>query len=128
MATRSGWAFRDGRAADPVDSINMLAVLNVMKRRGLVRYVVLLGLTLGGVQSAAGCNDTPLIGVPRCRPGLCTCEEDPAQQTCKGFNERPEGGPVVPFDGGDTSPPLDANDAAQPDAPDDSGDGGDEAG
>jgi len=45
-----------------------------------------------GLAAVAACNDNPLIEVPACRPGLCTCEEDPTQATCKGFNDRPEGG------------------------------------
>lgn len=61
----------------------------------MLRAAFWLSLVSGSAvaaHAAAGCNDSPLILVPPCRPGLCTCEEDPAQSTCKGFNERPEGG------------------------------------
>jgi hypothetical protein len=56
----------------------------------LIWLAVLGGSTV--VSVLAACNDNPLIEVPACRPGLCTCEEDPTQVTCKGFNDRPEGG------------------------------------
>lgn len=109
----------------------MIGVLDVVKRGGRFRFrfVALLAIALGGAELAAACNDNPLITVPPCRPGLCTCEEDPAQQTCKGFNDRPEGGPVAPFDAGDAGdtrqPPIDgavdAGSDALADADDDAG-------
>jgi hypothetical protein len=58
----------------------------------LAALVWLAAICSGAVVTVAACNDNPLIRVPACRPGLCTCEEDPTQGTCKGYNGRPEGG------------------------------------
>ena len=85
--------------------------------------------------SAGGCNkadftDTQTGG---CREAKCTCEEDPLQPTCKGFNGRPEFESGLPeampvFNdanaGNDASDAADADDAAS----DALADGGDEAG
>jgi len=83
----------------------------------MLRAVFWLSLVAGATiacNTVIACNDNPLIEVPRCRPGLCTCEEDPTQATCKGFNERPEGG-KDPAD----ATPVDTSlpDAIRPDAP-----------
>lgn len=89
--------------------------------------MVVVGALAGlAVQAASGCNkadftDTRTGGCVD--PKLCTCEEDPNQSTCKGFNGRPE------FESGagdardlpsDSSIPVDP-DAAEsgPDASDD---------
>ena len=66
-----------------------------MRRDTTLRAVFWLFLAAGGAiagNAGLACNDNPLIEVPVCRRGLCTCEEDPTQPTCKRFNERPEGG------------------------------------
>jgi hypothetical protein len=99
-----------------------------MRRQTKLRAFFWLSFLVGGAlaaQSAAGCNDAPLIGVPVCRPGLCTCEEDPQQPTCKGFNDRPEGGKdpadATQVDTGLVDAPADA----EVDAPDDAADAAD---
>src|SRR3954454_17003649 len=99
-----------------------------MRETSKVRVLLWLSAIAGSVLAAQvvwGCNDSPLIEVPVCRPGLCTCEEDPQQATCKGFNERPEGG-KDPADAKipETSPD-DAPDDAPADAPDDAEDAAD---
>lgn len=71
-----------------------------------------------GAQASA-CNNSPLIEVPACRPGGCTCEEDPTQAECRAFNEPTEGGkdpgdanPVEAAADSATIPEGDASDAA----------------
>lgn len=75
-----------------------------------------------GLFEAAGCNDAPLIEPAICRPGQCTCEEDPNQAVCRGY-----GGP-----GGGTAGDAEAGDAVVPDSSEDAPvkalDGGDDAG
>jgi hypothetical protein len=100
-----------------------------MRRDTTLRAV--LWLSLAASAAIAGnvvlaCNDNPLIEVPACRPGLCTCEEDPTQPTCKGFNERPEGG-KDPADATpvETSIPDASLPDAETDAPDDAAEAGD---
>ena len=95
----------------------------------MLRAVFWLSLVAGATfacNAVTACNDSPLIDVPRCRPGLCTCEEDPTQATCRGFNERPEGG-KDPADATPVDPSL--PDAFVPDAsvdaPDDAAEAGD---
>ena len=101
-----------------------------MQGRGTtLRAAFWLSLLAGSAltaHAAAGCNDSPLIQVPACRPGLCTCEEDPTQSTCKAFNDRPEGG-KDPADANrvETSIVPDASLDAADDAADDGGDAAD---
>lgn len=85
------------------------------------------------VQTAAGCSradftDTSTAGCQD--PKACTCEEDPSQATCKGFNGRPEfesGIPDARDLPGDSSISVDP-DAAEggPDASDDAADAADD--
>ncbi|MDB4934978.1 MAG: hypothetical protein JWP87_1950 [Labilithrix sp.] len=52
------------------------------------------GISLG-VAAGIGCEGDYLAPVdPKCKETKCTCEEDPFQALCKGFNDRPETGPV----------------------------------
>lgn len=99
------------------------------KLHGLFRFVAVVGLAAVGARAAAACNDTALIEPPDCHPDHCTCEQDPVQLSCTGFNDRPESGPPNRSDASDAdaSEPdaSDSGDAAPSDAPDD---GGDEAG
>ena len=104
--------------------------LAAMRRDKTLRAVFWLSLAASAALSGnavLACNDNPLIEVPACRPGLCTCEEDPTQPTCKGFNDRPEGGKdpadATPVEASleDTFVPNDAPD----DAPDDAEEAGD---
>lgn len=101
-----------------------------MRRDATLRFVFWLSIAASAALTGnvvLACNDNPLIPVPVCRPGLCTCEEDPTQPTCKGFNERPEGGKdpadATPVDTSlpDTFVPTDA----ATDAPADAEDAGD---
>lgn len=96
-----------------------------MTKNAIRRGLFVLSLALGGAlagRSVVACNDNPIITAPTCAPGGCSCDEDPSQATCKGFNEREEGGkdpadatPVNPTDG---SEPEDAGET----------DGGEDAG
>ena len=102
-----------------------------MKRRRLFPLLVLFVGALGATYAAA-CNDTALVESPDCHPDHCSCEQDPFQPLCRGFNDKPEGGGTVIFteagpdtsgeDAGDSSL-TDAADAA--DGEDDSGDAAD---
>ena len=82
----------------------------------------------------AACQGTRLSGpeVIACtEKAPCPCEQDPTQNMCKGFNDRPETGPVIPVESGPGVDAADANDgaatgdASSDDASDDGGDGGD---
>ena len=77
-------------------------------------FLAILGLVIG-------CSAGTLINAPTCQGNGCTCDEDPTQPLCKGFNDRPEGGTELPdaSEGGTTTD-------AEVDAP--AGDAGDEAG
>lgn len=69
-----------------------------MKRhRGGVGLLAIFTFVIGA-HAAAACNDTPLRYFEPCRGLGCTCEADPSQPLCRGFNERPEGSPG--FDAG----------------------------
>ncbi|CAN5765139.1 hypothetical protein BH11MYX4_BH11MYX4_67820 [soil metagenome] len=94
--------------------------------KALPALVWLAVLGSGALATAMACNDNPLVEVPACRPGLCTCEEDPTQATCKGFNDRPEGG-KDPADATpvETSIPDTSTADAAGDAPTDAEDAGD---
>lgn len=74
--------------------------------------------------SAGGCNDAPLIQPPGCSPGQCTCEEDPAQSTCSGFDDRPDGG-SDPADANSPDTSVDGSADAEVDASDDGPDAAD---
>jgi hypothetical protein len=92
------------------------------KKSGRLRTAVVLGAVLG-LAGAGACSTASLTDREPCRGAGCSCEEDPSQALCKGFNERLEGGST------ESSAP-DAADAAEAsdggsDAP---ADGGDEAG
>lgn len=65
-----------------------------MRRRNTLRTLVMMASLAAPIVTATfvGCNSADLVVAPACRPGFCTCEEDPQQATCKGFNDRPEGG------------------------------------
>lgn len=84
-------------------------------------------LTFGVV--VAACNDDPVIQPPSCTPGACTCDQDPTQPACKGYNDRGDGGvdtsDATPVDAfvPDTGTTDDAGDAdTDADAGDDGGD------
>ena len=69
--------------------------------------------------SAAACNNTPLILPPACRPGQCTCEQDPTQPTCGGFDDRADGdSDPADANGADTSADGSAEGDASDDGPD----------
>jgi hypothetical protein len=80
-----------------------------------------VGAALVAVGAVTACSPGTLINPPTCQGAGCTCEEDPSQPLCKGFNDRPEGGTELP-DGGEGG--SDASSDAEPDA----ADAGDEAG
>ena len=70
-----------------------------------------------------GCNRATLTAAPDCTGNGCTCEEEPSQPTCAGFNggdavriKADANGPIEP-DAGD-----DAADAAEGGASEDGGD------
>ncbi len=67
-----------------------------------------------GAHLAAACNDTPLRYFEPCRGIGCSCESDPNQPLCRGFNERPEGSPG--FDAGVVEASDDVVDAGETDA------------
>lgn len=93
--------------------------------RRAVFLVAALGACGLAAQVVGACNDNPLIQVPPCRPGLCTCEEDPSQATCRGFNDRPEGG-KDPADASRVETSVDDGAVDAPvDGPDDAGDAAD---
>lgn len=89
--------------------------------RFLSRALVVLVATLG-FQAAAGCNSAGYTDSGPCTGSACTCEQDPNQPLCKGFNDRPETGADLP----DGSFQFDAAKNAAPDAADaaDGADGG----
>jgi len=90
-----------------------------------VFLLAVLGACGVAAQAAVGCNDDPLIQVPPCRPGLCTCEEDPSQATCRGFNDRPEGG-IDPADASRVETSVEDSSVDAPvDGPDDAADAAD---
>jgi hypothetical protein len=101
----------------------------VMARR-LLRLMVVAALAAVGAHSAVACNKADFVDRDNsgCREAKCTCDEDPSQPTCKGFNERGETGPldpvdaVAPFDAAEASTVDDA--AADGAGPEDAGDEG----
>jgi hypothetical protein len=100
------------------------------RARGFWRLAVAAAVTALGVRFAAACNDTALVPLPDCHPNNCTCDQDPFQPLCKGFNDKPEAGAPIPFaeagsdsavDASDANEGVDASDAAV-DADEDAGD------
>lgn len=69
----------------------------VKRHRGGVGLIAIFACVIGA-HAAAACNDTPLRYFEPCRGIGCTCEADPSQPLCRGFNERPEASPG--FDAG----------------------------
>jgi hypothetical protein len=100
------------------------------KRRALSSFAVLFG---AATLVALGCTGSLITPPPQCTGTGCSCDEDPLQPLCKGFNNRPDG----QIDMTDATK-VDANDGSEPDTgttpdtgtdgPDEAGDGGDEAG
>lgn len=97
--------------------------------RPLFPFVFVLGAAMAA-RAAVGCNTVDVIPIAECKPGaVCTCQEEPNQPLCKGFNERPDGGRVdaasfVDAEAGDLPDATsDGAPDAEPDALDD--DGGD---
>jgi hypothetical protein len=82
------------------------------KRRALVIFrslVILFGAT---TLVALGCTGDLITPPPQCTGPQCSCDQDPLQPLCKGFNDRPEGGVIDMSD----AQKVDANDGAiQPD-------------
>ena len=76
------------------------------RRRALVRLLVVAALALGAGY-AGGCTTASFSERDPCRGVTCTCEEDPEQPLCKGFNERDDASLTEPFD----AAPQDANEA-----------------
>lgn len=81
---------------------------------------------------AIGCTGSLIAPPPQCTGTQCSCEEDPLQPLCKGFNTRPDGGMLDMSDAmkvdandgsltADTSTPPDAESDASADAADDGG-------
>jgi hypothetical protein len=81
---------------------------------------------------AIGCTGSLLSPPPHCTGTQCSCEEDPLQPLCKGFNTRPDGGMIDMSDAmkvdandgsltPDTSMIPDAESDASADAADDGG-------
>ena len=93
----------------------------------LSRTVVIAAALAVGLLEAVACNDAPLIEPAICRPGQCTCEEDPTQAVCRGY-----GGGSGSGAGGDAGGDAPTRDAVMPDSGDDAPvealDGGDDAG
>ena len=91
----------------------------------LSRVAVVAGAVLG-LRAAAGCNSAGYSDPGPCTGPSCTCEQDPTQARCKGFNDHPETGADLP----DGAFQFDAAEAEAPDAADggDASDAGDEAG
>lgn len=90
----------------------------------MLGVTLVLGATVAAGY-AVGCDDTAIPpAAAGCREVRCTCEEDPNQPTCKGFNERPEAGSTEEFEAG---PGFDAGggEASTVDAAGDAADGGD---
>lgn len=92
------------------------------------RLIITLGAALG-ISAAMACTGDKISAPAACQGTGCSCEEDPFQPLCKGFNDRPEGGTGVILDAatpdtGDAREPTEAGDA-EAGGPED---GGDEAG
>lgn len=86
-------------------------------------FAVLFGAATIAVMGCAGDFIAP---PPQCTGPSCSCEQDPLQPLCKGFNDRPDG----QVDMTDAMK-VDANDGSEPDTsttPDADTDGSDEAG
>ena len=65
-----------------------------------VRFVRIVGVgtLLLGSSYAGGCSDASLLEVGPCRGASCSCEQDPQQPLCKGYNERGDARLEEPFD------------------------------
>jgi hypothetical protein len=85
----------------------------------LTRVALVLG-AVGGFRSAVGCNSADYSVSGPCTGPSCTCEQDPTLPRCKAFNDRPETGADLP----DGSFPVDAAEAAAPDAAETGTEGG----
>jgi hypothetical protein len=101
------------------------------KRRALSSLAVLFG---AAVLVTIGCTGDLISPPPQCTGTQCSCEEDPLQPLCKGFNTRPDGGMLDMSDAmkvdanandsgltSDTGTPPDAESDASADAADDGG-------
>ena len=93
-------------------------------RRRLIGFILIVTAALGAAH-AGGCNSASLTDSGPCVGSGCTCEADPTQPRCKGYNERPDGDIIDTRDArGAEDAPVEASDAAS-DAPDDGGDAAD---
>lgn len=93
------------------------------KRRGVFGFILAAGVVLGA-SYAGGCNKASFSDRAPCQGDGCTCEDDPEQALCKGFNERDDASLTEPFDANpavDAGDAGDAGDAASDDAGDDAG-------
>ena len=105
------------------------------KRRALSKSRVFrsLAVLIGGATLVVmGCAGDLIVPPPQCTGTQCSCEEDPLQPLCKGFNTRPDGGMIDMSDATkvdandgsltpDTSTSPDAESDASADAADDGG-------
>lgn len=105
------------------------ATLHGVRRReqrcGALRLLGIFAFVMGA-HLAAACNDSPLKYFEPCRGIGCSCESDPNQPLCRGFNERPEASPG--FDAGIVEASDDVLDAGEIDAGSDATDADDDAG
>ncbi len=77
---------------------------------------------------AFGCNGALIPPPPQCTGPSCSCDEDPLQPLCKGFNDRPDG-QIDMRDAakGDATDGSVAPDTSTPDTGSDTGDTGADA-
>lgn len=77
--------------------------------------LVLVLSVMVGIGAAVACTGDVISRPAPCKGAGCTCEQDPSQPLCKGFDDRPEGGGVIVDsaapEAGDATMPSDASDA-----------------
>lgn len=67
------------------------------RKRTLVRLLVVAAIAIGAGY-AGGCTTASFSEREPCRGTSCSCEEDPEQPLCKGYNERGDASLTEPFD------------------------------
>lgn len=81
-------------------------IRSARRQRTLLRLLVVAGLALGAAH-ASGCTTASFSEREPCRGSSCTCEDDPEQPLCRGFNARDDASLTEPFD----AEPQDASEA-----------------
>jgi hypothetical protein len=104
-----------------------------VKRLAPLFFRTLAVVSAATVAVVVGCAGEIIPPPPQCMGSACSCDDDPLQPLCKGFNDRPDGQvdmrDAMKIDtGAVVTPEAGPTDDAAADAPDEASDAADDGG